>query len=152
MVMRIRFFNLLMVMTAALAPGLSGQHYIIQDFRQHLPAIKSTGDTLFRVETQYPTTGIILKVDESDNIAGSYLVTGKDTLYFAEGEEGPAGDHMKFSNLLTFSAPIYSFIFNPGGIKGEIQFYYIDAQQYKEGSTAKPSKKKRCRLFRARHD
>jgi hypothetical protein len=150
--MRISFLSLLIAITATIPPNLSGQHYNVQDFKQHQQRIKSAGDTLFLVETGYPATGILLKVDDKENIPGSFLVAGKDTLNFTEGDEGPAGEYKKFSNLLTFSNPIYSFLFYPGVIKGEIQFYYINAQQNKEGSTVRPSKKKRFRLCRARHD
>ena len=150
--MKTRFLSMLWVMLAVVTQGLSGQHYTVQDFTKPLHPVKSTGDTLFLVETKYPATGILLKVDEREKIAGSFLVSGRDTLNFTEGEEGPAGENKKFSNLLTFSNPIYSFLFYPGGSKGDIQFYYINAQQNKEGSTVKPSKKKRFRLCRARHD
>ncbi len=137
-----------MLLACSISFGLKGQHYSVQSFNRQ----KNTADSLFRVETGYPATGILLKVDESEKITGSFLISAKDTLRFTEGEEGPAGDQKKFSNLQTFGSPINSFLFHPGSIKGEIQFYYINAGQHKEGSTSKPSKKKRCRLFRARHD
>ena len=131
---------------------LYSQHYTVQDFTQHLPVNKSTGDSVFIVKTGYPATGVLLKVDEKENFTGSFLVSGNDTLYFTEGEENPAGEDKKFSNLLTFSVPIRSFLFYPGRIQADIQFYYINAQQKDEGSTVKPSKKKRFGLCRSRHD
>lgn len=131
---------------------LSGQHYTVAEFRKHMQANKSTGDTIFLVETGYPVTGLLLRIHKEENPAGSFLVTGNDTLYFREGEEEPADENKKFSNLLTFSNPIQSFHFCPGLIKGEIQFYYINARKNVEGPLEKPSKKKRFRLCRTRHD
>ncbi|MBN1414843.1 MAG: hypothetical protein JW973_07065 [Bacteroidales bacterium] len=150
--MRLIISGTILYVICFISGSIYGQHYTVQEFSQHLPAEKNTGDTVFTIETGYLLTGILLKIGEKEDFNGSFLVTGKDTLYFMEGEEGGVEENKKFSNLLTFSMPIQTFLFYPGPIQGDIQFYYINAQKKDEGPKVKPSKKKRLRLCRTRHD
>ncbi len=143
---------LLIIVTVCCTIFLHGQHFTVRDFKRNQTETKTTVDSVYLVETGYPATGIVLRVAKNEVFKGSFIIVNNDTLYFTEGEENAEGDLKKFSNLFTFSSPIGSFRFYPGLIKGDIEFYYINAQKETEEVSAIPSKKKRCRLFRARHD
>jgi hypothetical protein len=124
----------------------------VKEFKRNLSAAKTTTDSVYIIETGYPATGIVLKVAKNEIFRGSFIIVNTDTLYFTEGEENASAGVKKFSNLLTFSSPVESFQFYPGLIKGDIEFYYINDRKANEEVVASPSKKKRCRLFRAWHD
>ena len=149
---RIGITGLLMLSDFGAFQCIVAQHFTVQDFSRSTSVLKHADDTVFIVETGYPATGILMNIPETETFTRSFLVVNQDTLTFSEGEEDSAEGNRKFSNLLTFSLPIQSFRFYPGPIQGEIQFYYINAQKNVEGPAVKPSKKKRFRLCRTRHD
>ena len=142
----------LIIVISCYSDLISAQHFTVKEFDRNLSAVKTTVDTVYIIETGYPATGIVLKVAKNETFKGSFIIVNSDTLYFTEGEENADDGLKKFSNLLTFGSPVESFQFYPGFIKGDIKFYYINAQIEDKKVSTRPSKKKRCRLFRTRHD
>lgn len=143
---------LLIIIIVYCAVLVQGQHFTVKEFNRNKAETKTTDDSLYFIKTEYPATGIVLKVAKDEIFRGSFIIINNDTLYFTEGEENATDNNRKFSNLLTFSSPVEWFRFYPGLIKGNIEFYYINAHKETKEVAGLPSKKKRCRLFRTRHD
>jgi hypothetical protein len=130
----------------------NGQHFVTQQFDKHLDLEKSGTDSSFLISTNYPTTGIVAKIDVNDRFTGAYIIVRNDTLYLTPDEDIDRSDASAFCNLLTFSPPINEFFFNPGAISGPVTFYFINSQTSEQPTQpAEPKKKKRW-LFRTRND
>ncbi len=138
--------TLLIIIIVYCAVLMHGQHFTVKEFNRNKAKTKTTADSLYLIETGYTTTGIVLKLAKDENLIGSYIIVNRDTLYFTEGEENATDNKQKFSNLLTFSSPVESFCFFPGLIKGNIEFYYINAQNETKEVTSRPSKKKKMQV------
>ncbi len=112
------------------------------DFNDHLTGEKSITDSVYFIETNFPTTGIVAEIDMNDLFEGSFLAVGKDTLHLMDNMEREAVEGRKYSNLFTFGGYTSGFYFYPGNIQSNVRFHFIDAQLDKIENTPKTVKKK----------
>jgi len=113
---------------AFLFAGVSvhAQNFTEREFGEHL--LKSVKDSLYLISTEYPATGISLRLNSTQALSDStFIVVGPDTLYFQPDRENEPEGNYNYSNLLTFPAPVDSFYFHPGGIEYPIDFIFINA-------------------------
>jgi hypothetical protein len=139
--MTTRYFALIVLSVTVHFSGTS-QNMISLDFNRHIIGEKAITDSVYHIETNYPTTGIVAEIDENDSFDGAFFVVNKDTLYLMENMEREAPEGKKFSNLFTFGGYTDEFLFYPGNIRKEVRFYLIDAQLNKVTTAPKVVKKK----------
>jgi hypothetical protein len=121
---------------------LAGQHFVTEQFDKHVKAGKQSPDSVFLIKTNYPTTGIVAKIDVIDEFTGAFILVDKDTFYIAADSDNDQTEASLFSNLLTFSPPIQEFRFSPGTISSPITFYFINSQTSEQVTQPAETKKK----------
>ena len=135
-------------------PGnVYGQHTMRMKYR--IPAddvIKSATDTVFLISPEFEMTGMVIRIDTSDNFLNAFIIEGNDTIYITADEHMEDTSSYFSSNLIVFKNKLSSFYFYPSSIDKEIEFFLIDASPSKKVLKKSGRKKKRCRLFRARND
>ena len=121
---------------------INAQNYRKQSFDKHLEKSANSATEVYTVKTGYPTTAIIVSINQTDKFDEAYVVVDDDTTYLHPDEDAEEGEINIFSNLITFSNPIDSFYFFPGKIGEEVTFYFINASSQKQAQASAYLKKK----------
>ncbi len=119
---------ILFILSVLLPLSLAGQNFTRFDFNRHTGRKSTAADTNYYIETDYPATGLVVNIHAGDSFCNSTVITGSDTMFLTEDEHSDIMDDRKNSNLLSFSSPIDSFWFDPGGIEHEVRFFLINAE------------------------
>jgi hypothetical protein len=73
--------------------------------------IFNSNSTLDSISSKELISSVVISVARNVNIKGAFIVTGKDTFDLNEDLHDDEGQEMKFSQLVIFNQPAFSFIF-----------------------------------------
>jgi hypothetical protein len=138
---RIKWFYALILVIYLTIPGLA-QNYTKIKFDKHSSGYKSMPESVYPIQIDTPSTGLVLAIDPADNFKGSYLIIKPDTIYLTEDEDREGKNELKYSNLVSFHSRVDSVLFYPAGIKKEITFFIIDSKKQATIKTKAKAKKK----------
>lgn len=133
---------MLTVLGLTILISLSAQNHKDTLYSEHLSANKNSLNVLYRINTGYPTTGLVAKIPSGETFTDSYIIVQADTLYLTADPHEGGDEQWTYSNLITFAKPIDGFTFYPGNIGAPVWFSYIDSRLPEQNETPTRVKKK----------